>query len=66
MTLSIPFRRSPSRTQDPPPTVVKAVSQMGVQWDRPIFKAPPLMVEIPVPVVEDFANETVEMIRGRR
>jgi hypothetical protein len=54
MTLPIPFFRSQSPPEQPP-AIVRAVSQPGVQWDRPQFKAPPLELEPRAPVAEDFS-----------
>ena len=46
MTPPLPFVRS----QPPPdvPAIVRAFSRNDVQWNRPVFKAPPLRVEPPV------------------
>ena len=55
MTLPIPFFRS----QLPPevPAIVRVVSQNDVQWNRPVFKAPPLRVEPPIRDVRTFLAE---------
>ncbi len=53
MTLpSLRFFRS-TFTSDALPTI-KAVSRGNVQWERTVFKAPPLRVQTPVPSTKDF------------
>jgi hypothetical protein len=32
-----------------PPAIIRAVAREDVLWDRPIFKAPPLVVFLPPP-----------------
>ena len=61
MTLPIPFFRS----QPPPemPAIVRAVSQQDMQWDRPVFKAPPLRVTPPLPDVRDLPADVSDWNR---
>lgn len=41
MTFTIPFVSRPYAAPDPP-AIVQTVARDDVQWNRPIFKAPPL------------------------
>jgi hypothetical protein len=65
MTLFIPFFRSQSPPKQAPATA-RAVSQHGVQWDRPRFKAPPLQLESRVPVPANLAMDGFEGGRIQR
>jgi hypothetical protein len=47
------FRSSP--TFDTSPTL-KAALRGNVQWERTVFKAPPLRVQTPSPNVKDFSE----------
>jgi hypothetical protein len=65
MTLPIPFFRSQSPPPQPP-AIVRAVSQQGVQWDRPMFKAPPLELDPRVRLADDFNADAFEGDRLQR
>jgi hypothetical protein len=55
MTLpSLPFFRSSSLETTSP--IFRVVPRGDVQWERTIFKAPPLEVETPVPDASDFSE----------
>lgn len=46
MHFPIPFTRPPAAAELP--AFVRVVSRSDVQWNRPIFKAPPLKETLPV------------------
>ena len=50
----IPFTR-PSAAERP--ALVRIVSREDVQWNRPVFKAPPLAVQTPVIDATLFASD---------
>lgn len=55
MHFPIPFTRSPVATE--PPTLGRAVSGIDAQWNRPVFKAPPLAVSAPLQAVTSMVVE---------
>jgi hypothetical protein len=57
MTLPIPFFRA--QPQPEVPAIVRVVSDRDVQWNRPVFKAPPLNVELPFADGPDFGDTVV-------
>ena len=46
MTLPPPPLR-PSAERETPPAIVRRVTHGDVLWNRPVFKAPPLIVKLP-------------------
>ena len=59
-----PYRHLP----DPePPALVRVVTRGEMQWNRPMFKAPPLEVKIPVFDSKPFfmASPKIERAAGR-
>jgi len=55
MHLPPPFVYPQSATE--PPALVRAVSrEEQAQWNRPVFKAPPLVVKPPVDVAAPFVG----------
>ena len=56
MHLPPPFVRPLTATE--PPALVRVVSREDVMWNRPVFKAPPLIVRPPVFDPQAFAPET--------
>ena len=40
-----PFR--PSAERDNPPAIIRKITREDVLWNRPVFKAPPLVVRLP-------------------
>lgn len=44
----------PSSERDNPPAIIRKVTREDVLWNRPVFKAPPLVVKLPV--VRTFAE----------
>jgi hypothetical protein len=52
MHLPPPFVYPQSATE--PPALVRVVAREEVQWNRPVFKAPPLKVPPPASVVGPF------------
>jgi len=55
MHLPLPFIRPHAATE--PPALVRVVAREDVQWDRPVFKAPPLHVEPPLADLASFGVE---------
>ena len=55
MHLPPPFVRPSLATE--PPALVRVVAREDVQWNRPIFKAPPLVVRPPLADVAALAAE---------
>ncbi len=53
----------PERTPEPP-ALVSVVARSDVMWNRPIFKAPPLVVNPPQP--KDVVEELRRGIRHER
>jgi hypothetical protein len=47
MSFTFPFIRVPNVTPEVP-AIVRAAGPEDVQWNRPVFKAPPLQVSPPV------------------
>jgi hypothetical protein len=47
MSFAFPFIRVPAVTPEVP-AIVRAAGPGNVQWNRPVFKAPPLQVSPPV------------------
>jgi hypothetical protein len=54
MHLPPPFVRPQTATE--PPALVRVVSREDVMWNRPVFKAPPLVVRPPSVDSRTFAN----------
>jgi hypothetical protein len=50
----IPFFRQQPLTE--PPAMVRVVSREDVQWNRPLFKAPPLNVQPPLNGANPFVT----------
>ena len=46
MTLPINYQRPPQIADKPP--IIRYVTREDVTWNRPIFRAPPLSVAVPV------------------
>ncbi len=57
MHLPPPFVRPQAATE--PSALVRVVSREDVLWNRPVFKAPPLVVRPPVVDETAFAPETL-------
>ena len=55
MHLPLPFVRPQTATE--PPALVRVVSREDVQWNRPVFRAPPLNVRPPVLDATIFAAD---------
>lgn len=55
MHAPIPYIRPSAATE--PPALVRVVTREDVLWNRPVFKAPPLAVQLPVFDVERFVAE---------
>ncbi len=64
MQFPIPYVRPTADT--PPPAMVRVVSREDVQWNRPVFKAPPLAVSTPIIDAALLATEIVGGVRGAR
>jgi len=37
----------PSAERETPPAIIRKVTREDVLWNRPVFKAPPLVVKLP-------------------
>ena len=37
----------PSAERETPPAIIRKVTREDVLWNRPVFKAPPLIVQLP-------------------
>jgi hypothetical protein len=37
----------PSAERETPPAIIRKVTREDVLWNRPVFKAPPLIVKLP-------------------
>ena len=55
MHFPISFTRPPAATELP--ALVRVVSREDVQWNRPVFKAPPLAVQPPAVDAAWFAAD---------
>lgn len=55
MHFPIPFNRPPAAAE--PPAFVRVISRSDVQWNRPVFKAPPLAEPTPLVVTAAGAAE---------
>jgi len=60
MHLPPPFVRPQVATE--PPALVRVVSREDVMWNRPIFKAPPLVVQPPVHHGGVFGSEPTRFL----
>lgn len=58
LRMHLPFARPQLPVE--PPALVCIVAREDVQWNRPIFKAPPLEVQ---PPLADVASLTADVIR---
>jgi hypothetical protein len=58
MYLPPPFVRPQPVTE--PPALVRVISREDVQWNRPVFRAPPLQVRVPA-----FDATNLSAIPGR-
>jgi hypothetical protein len=58
MAFPIPLSRPPIAPE--PPALVRSVKREDVLWNRPVFKAPPLVVR---PPLEDIAVFTSDLRR---
>ena len=58
MHLPLPFVRPQIATE--PPALVRVIAREDVQWNRPVFKAPPLQVR---PPLADVAALAADLIR---
>jgi hypothetical protein len=62
MFTPIPFSRSESSA--PVAAIVRTVPEQHVTWNRPVFKAPPLVVKPPVADVADFTAMNAKRVRA--
>ena len=53
MPLDVPFHSQPPASASS--ALVRTFTRQDVLWDRPIFKAPPLVVEPPLADLKEFA-----------
>ena len=42
-----PPQNRPSLERENPPAIVRKITREDVLWNRPVFKAPPLVVKLP-------------------
>lgn len=49
----------PSSERETPPAIIRKVTREDVLWNRPVFKAPPLVVRLPpVPTLSELNSFT--------
>lgn len=53
------------RPQSEPPALVRVVTREEVHWNRPMFKAPPLVVAPPIEDVNSFVQGRINDRRVR-
>lgn len=53
MPLDVPFHSQPPASA--PSAIVRTLTRQDMMWDRPIFKAPPLVIEPPVADLKELA-----------
>jgi|GEM_PF-2333011 hypothetical protein len=56
MNLPPPPNR-PSLERENPPAIIRKITREDVLWNRPVFKAPPLVVKLPpAPTLADLSS----------
>jgi hypothetical protein len=53
--MPLPFPYPAPQPASETPAIVRVYSRADVLWNRPVFKAPPLKVEIPVADISELA-----------
>jgi hypothetical protein len=48
----------PTAERETPPAIIRKITREDVLWNRPVFKAPPLVVRLPVPSPSEFNSFT--------
>lgn len=48
----------PTAERDHPPAIIRKITREDVLWNRPVFKAPPLVVQLPAVPVNGFNSFT--------
>ncbi len=55
--MHLPMPNLPQNTTPAPAAIVRALTRQDVMWDRPIFKAPPLDLQLPAIDTKRLAQE---------
>ena len=55
MAFALPFFRQPSLPPEVP-AIVRVAGQGDTQWNRPVFKAPPLDVQPPIGAIRELTT----------
>ncbi len=54
-----PPQNNPSLERENPPAIIRKITREDVLWNRPVFRAPPLIVKLPAaPVIAEINSVT--------